>query len=57
MDKIVDHLFIFKGEGKITDYWGSYSEYKTSQSITNTISIDNDHSAHDPESSHSYKDP
>ncbi len=28
LDKIVDHLFIFQGEGKIKDYNGSYSRYR-----------------------------
>ena len=28
LDKLVDHLFIFEGEGKIRDFWGTYSEYK-----------------------------
>ncbi len=28
MDKIVDHLFIFEGEGKIKDFNGTYSEYR-----------------------------
>ncbi len=28
LDKITDHLFVFEWEGKIQDYWGSYSEYK-----------------------------
>jgi len=28
LDKLVDHLFIFEGEGKIRDFWGPYSEYK-----------------------------
>ena len=28
MDKIVDHLFIFQGNGKIKDYNGKYSEYR-----------------------------
>ena len=27
MDRIVDHIFAFEGEGKITDFRGSYSEY------------------------------
>lgn len=31
MDKIVDHLFIFEGEGKIRDYNGRYSEYRVIQ--------------------------
>nr|WP_256470418.1 ABC-F family ATP-binding cassette domain-containing protein [Robiginitalea marina] len=29
MDKITDHLFIFDGEGHITDFPGNYSEYRT----------------------------
>ncbi len=28
MDKLVDHLFIFEGEGIVNDYNGSYTEYK-----------------------------
>ncbi len=28
MDKIVEHLFIFEGEGKIKDYNGNYSVYR-----------------------------
>ena len=27
MDKIVDHLFVFKGEGKVQDFPGNYSDY------------------------------
>jgi ABC transport system ATP-binding/permease protein len=28
MDKMVDHLFIFEGDGKIRDYNGQYSDYR-----------------------------
>ena len=28
MDKLVDHLFVFQGDGKIKDYNGTYSEYR-----------------------------
>ncbi len=28
MDKMVDHLFIFEGDGKIQDYNGRYSDYR-----------------------------
>lgn len=28
MDKMVDHLFVFEGEGKIKDYNGQYSDYR-----------------------------
>jgi ATP-binding cassette subfamily F protein uup len=29
MDKIVDHLFIFKGQGKVEDFPGNYSDYRS----------------------------
>lgn len=29
MDKIVDHLFVFKGEGVIEDFPGNYSDYRS----------------------------
>ncbi len=28
MDKIVDHLFVFKGDGRIADFPGNYSDYR-----------------------------
>ncbi|MEL6652234.1 MAG: ABC-F family ATP-binding cassette domain-containing protein [Bacteroidota bacterium] len=28
MDRLVDHLFVFEGEGQIRDYPGSYSQYR-----------------------------
>jgi ATP-binding cassette subfamily F protein uup len=31
MDRLVDHLFVFEGEGKITDYPGNYSQYRIDQ--------------------------
>ena len=31
MDRLVDHLFVFEGEGKITDFRGTYSEWKNEQ--------------------------
>ncbi len=31
MDKIVDHLFVFEGEGRIRDFNGDYSEYRELQ--------------------------
>jgi len=29
MDRLVDHLFVFEGEGNIRDYPGNYSQYRT----------------------------
>ncbi len=28
LDKLVDHIFIFEGDGKISDFTGTYSEYR-----------------------------
>ncbi len=28
MDRLVDHLFVFEGDGKIKDFNGSYAEYR-----------------------------
>lgn len=28
MNKLVDHLFVFEGNGIIKDYWGNYTEYR-----------------------------
>lgn len=27
MDRIVDHIFAFEGDGEVRDFWGSYTEY------------------------------
>lgn len=50
MDKIVDHLFIFEGEGVITDFAGNYTQYRNkieeervkaiTEAKTNTKQID-----------------
>ena len=31
MDKLIDHLFIFKGNGVIEDYYSNYSDYRQEQ--------------------------
>ncbi|MDF1574783.1 MAG: ABC-F family ATP-binding cassette domain-containing protein [Bacteroidales bacterium] len=31
LNKLTDHLFIFEGEGKIRDHYGSYSDYRFQQ--------------------------
>ena len=28
MNKLVDHIFVFEGNGKVKDYYGNYTEYK-----------------------------
>ncbi|WP_425077113.1 ABC-F family ATP-binding cassette domain-containing protein [Psychroserpens sp. S379A] len=32
MDKIVDHLFVFKGKGEVQDFPGNYSDYRVYES-------------------------
>jgi ATP-binding cassette subfamily F protein uup len=34
MDKIVDHLFIFRGEGQIEDFPGNYSDFRAYEDST-----------------------
>ena len=34
MDKIVDHLFVFKGNGVISDFPGNYTDYRVYESST-----------------------
>ena len=29
MDKLVDHVFVFEGEGMVRDFPGNYTEYRT----------------------------
>ncbi|RSK40529.1 ABC-F family ATP-binding cassette domain-containing protein [Mangrovimonas spongiae] len=44
MDKITDHLFVFKGQGVVEDFPGNYSDYRTyesSQPQTDTSSTSN----------------
>ncbi len=33
LDKLTDHLFIFEGNGKIKDHYGTYSGYRNSREI------------------------
>jgi ATP-binding cassette subfamily F protein uup len=34
LDKLVDHIFVFEGNGKVSDFTGSYSEYRLTKSST-----------------------
>ncbi|MDC1033969.1 ABC-F family ATP-binding cassette domain-containing protein [Flavobacteriaceae bacterium] len=45
MDKIVDHLFVFKGDGVVNDFPGNYSDfraYEDSRVKENEVSLKND---------------
>jgi len=41
MDKIVDHLFVFEGNGVIRDFPGNYTEYRDWKKEQETIARDN----------------
>ena len=34
MDKIVDHLFVFRGAGKIEDFQGNYSDFRAYEGLS-----------------------
>jgi len=38
MDKIVDHLFVFKGQGEVEDFPGNYSDYRSYEGSANPVS-------------------
>lgn len=44
MDKIVDHLFVFKGEGEVEDFPGNYSDYRDYEASTPPIEINKNES-------------
>jgi ATP-binding cassette subfamily F protein uup len=41
MDKIVDHIFVFEGNGKISDFPGNYTQYRNSELFKNEQNIKN----------------
>ena len=38
MDKVVDHLLVFKGQGEIKDFPGNYTQYRLWQSLSSSSS-------------------
>ncbi len=38
MDKVIDHLFVFKGEGEIEDFPGNYTDYRVYEDSQPVIS-------------------
>lgn len=48
MDKIVDHLFVFEGDGKISDFPGSYTIYRNVQKEKEEKQAQANASARDP---------
>lgn len=37
MDRLVDHIFVFEGEGVIRDFIGNYGEYREAERIKETV--------------------
>lgn len=37
MDKVIDHLLVFKGNGVVKDFPGNYTQYRESQTGENTV--------------------
>jgi ATP-binding cassette subfamily F protein uup len=37
MDRLVDHLFVFEGEGQIRDFPGNYTDYRESLKLAKSI--------------------
>ncbi len=42
MDRLVDHLFVFEGDGEIRDFPGNYSQYRRELSAANNSSVKKD---------------
>jgi len=42
MDKVIDHLFVFKGEGEIEDFPGNYTDYRVYEDSQPVISNTDD---------------
>ncbi len=42
LNKLTDHLFVFEGEGKIKDYYGSYSDYRFQREANKKAESKND---------------
>ncbi|MBV9963097.1 MAG: ATP-binding cassette domain-containing protein, partial [Parafilimonas sp.] len=42
MDKLVDHLFVFEGNGVIKDFPGNYTQYRLEEKIVDSIQMGDD---------------
>jgi ATP-binding cassette subfamily F protein uup len=39
MDKLVDHLFVFEGDGVIRDFPGNYTQYRLEEKATDSAQV------------------
>lgn len=49
MDKVVDHLFVFQGEGRIQDFPGNYTQYRVWKEEQDKSESQNDKKSKSPE--------
>ena len=40
MDRLVDHLFVFEGEGQVKDFPGNYTDYRENVAADGKLKID-----------------
>jgi ATP-binding cassette subfamily F protein uup len=51
MDKVVDHLLVFRGQGKVKDFPGNYTQYREWQALQPKSSISNSQSSNTSQNS------
>ena len=55
MDKVVDHLLVFRGQGEIKDFPGNYTQYREWEKLTSTTSNTSQTSQASPTPKASYR--
>ena len=55
MDKVVDHLLVFRGQGEIKDFPGNYTQYREWEKLTSTTSNTSPTSLNTPTPKASYR--
>jgi ATP-binding cassette subfamily F protein uup len=55
MDKVVDHLLVFRGQGEIKDFPGNYTQYREWEKLTSTTSNTSPTSQNTPAPKASYR--
>ncbi len=56
MDKVVDHLLVFKGQGEVQDFPGNYTQYREWQGLEETRETSNSRNTSNSRESHRHDD-
>ena len=56
MDKVVDHLLVFKGQGEVQDFPGNYTQYREWQSLEDAKETSNSSNTSNSRESHRHDD-